>query len=85
MEIYEHSNEKNHTGHIWPKLSCACYTIKCVYHSSNIETMKMIYYAHFHSDMKYGIVFWGNPMDIKRVFQLQKKTMRIMMGINHRS
>jgi len=24
--------------------------------------------------MKYAVVFWGNYMDIKRVFKLQKKT-----------
>ena len=32
------------------------------------------------SIMKYGMLFLGNSTDIKRVFQLQKKTMRIMMG-----
>jgi hypothetical protein len=30
FEIYEHMNEKNHTGHIWPKLSSACYEIRCI-------------------------------------------------------
>ena len=35
--------------------------------------------------MKYDMVFLGNCTDIKRVFQLQKKTVRIMMGFNSRS
>jgi hypothetical protein len=55
-----------------------------MYNLSNKETIKMIYYAQ-RSTMKYGMVFLGNFTDIKRVFQLQKKTMRIIMGVNSRS
>lgn len=47
--------------------------------------MQMIYYAYFHANMKYGIVFCGNSIDIKRVFPLPKNTMRIMTGVNYRS
>ena len=71
--------------HTVPKFKNACYIIRCVYNFSNIETIKMIYYAYFLSIMKHGIVFWGYSMDIKRVFQLQKNTMRVMMGVNSRS
>jgi len=28
-------------------------------HVSNINTLKSIYYAYFHSITKYGIIFWG--------------------------
>jgi hypothetical protein len=31
--------------------------------------------------MKYGIIFWGNPPDSKKVFSLQKKIVRMMMGV----
>jgi hypothetical protein len=31
--------------------------------------------------MKYGIIFWGNSSDSKRVFTLQKKTVKIMVGV----
>jgi hypothetical protein len=37
------------------------------------------------SILKYGIVFSGNSTYIKRVTQLQKKTMRTMMGVHSRS
>lgn len=67
-------NKKNHTGHIWPKLGSACYAIRCMYHFSNIKTMQMIYYAYFHANMKYGIVFCGNSIDIKRVFPFPKSS-----------
>jgi len=73
---------KNHTVHILPKLGSACHTIRRMYNFSNIEPIKMIYYAQLCSIMKYGMVFLGNSTDIKRVFQLQKKTMTIMMRVN---
>jgi hypothetical protein len=31
--------------------------------------------------MKYGIIFWGNSSDSKKVLTLQKKTVRLMVGI----
>jgi hypothetical protein len=35
--------------------------------------------------MKYGIIFWGDHMDSIRVFQLQKKIMRIITGAKSRA
>jgi hypothetical protein len=34
--------------------------------------------------MRYGIVFWGNSSEAKKIFLLQTKTIRIMMGMRHR-
>jgi hypothetical protein len=31
--------------------------------------------------MKYGIIFWGNSPDAKKIFLLQKRFVRIMMGM----
>ena len=33
----------------------------------------MIYFAYFHAVMEYGITFWGNSVENKRIFQKQKK------------
>jgi hypothetical protein len=51
---------------------------------SNIAALWMIYHAYFYSLMRYGIVFWGNWLEAKKIFLLQKKTIRIMMGMKHR-
>jgi hypothetical protein len=47
---------------------------------SNINTLKVIYFAYFHSLMKYGIILWGNSSGSKKVFTLQKRTVRIIVG-----
>jgi hypothetical protein len=50
----------------------------------NINTMKSIYYSYFHAVMTYGLVFWGNSPDSIKIFRLQKKIIRIMMGSRNR-
>jgi hypothetical protein len=39
-----------------------------------------LYFTYFHSIMKYGIIFWGNSSNSKKIFTLQKKIIRIMVG-----
>jgi hypothetical protein len=56
-----------------------------MFHFSNLDTLKMICFAYFHSVMKYGIIVWGNHTDIIRVFQLQKRIVRIMTGARFRA
>jgi hypothetical protein len=34
--------------------------------------------------MLYGVIFWGNSADNKRVFIIQKKIIRIMAGVKRR-
>jgi hypothetical protein len=31
--------------------------------------------------MSYGVIFWGNSTDSKKVFSIQKKIIRIMTGV----
>jgi hypothetical protein len=85
LEIDKHMNWKTHIQLILPKLNSACYAVRCMKHYSNIETLKMIYYVYFHSIVTYGVIFWGNSTDTNKVFLLQKKIIRIMMGVNPRS
>jgi hypothetical protein len=40
----------------------------------------MIYFAYFHAVMEYGIVFWGDSVESKRIFQQHKRIIRIMSG-----
>jgi len=66
------------------KLSRACYVIKLMSQISSTDTLKSIYFAYFHSIMKYGIIFWGNSPNSK-IFTLQKRTVRIIAGVKCRN
>jgi hypothetical protein len=67
-----------------PKLSGACYAVRWMGHISNINTLKSIYIAYFHSVIKYGIIFWANSSNSGKIFTLQKKIIRIMAGAQPR-
>jgi hypothetical protein len=49
------------------------------------ETLKLVYFAYFHSIMSYGFIYWGNSTDSKKVFYIQKKIIRIMAGTKRRA
>ena len=71
---------KQHIDTITPKLNKACYIIRRSKLYLSNDTLKMVYYAFFHSVMSYGLIFWGNSTKSKCVFKLQKRAIRIIMG-----
>jgi hypothetical protein len=73
-------NWKTDISRMVPKLSRACYAVRSLSQLSNIDILKLIYFAYFHSLMKYEIIFWGNSSDSKKVFTLQKNIVRIIVG-----
>ena len=55
-----------------------------MYPCCNSNTLKMIYFTYFHTVMEYGIIFWGVSVQSKRIFQQQKRIIRIMTGSTSR-
>ena len=43
------------------------------------------HYAYFHSVIKYGIILGDNPSNNRKIFTLNKKTVRIMAGAQTRT
>jgi hypothetical protein len=81
LQIDIHLNWTNHTDKLMPKLSEACYVVRSMLHVSKTDTLKSVYFAYFHSIMKYGIIFWGNSTNSKKIFTLQKKIVTLMAGV----
>ena len=75
---------KTHIDVILPKLSSACFAIRSVKPYVSQQTLKAIYYAYFHAIMSYGVIFWGQSPDSSKVFLLQKRVIRTMMGCGRR-
>ena len=44
----------------------------------NLNILKHIYFAVFHSHINYGIELWGNSTDAIKIFKLQKRVLRLM-------
>ena len=49
-----------------------------------INTLKTVYYSHFHAIITYGLPFWGNSPHSAKIFKMQKRIVRIMMGYRNR-
>ena len=63
-----HLNWIDHIDQVLPKLSAACYAVRQMYHICDENTSKSIYFAYFHSIIKYGIIFWGYSSNSKKVY-----------------
>jgi len=48
------------------------------------DTLVMVYKAYFHSLMSFGLIFWGNSSYSTKIFQFQKKDIRIIASIRNR-
>ena len=73
-----------HTDLLIKKMSSASYALRQVKYTLTIDSLKIIYFAHVHSIMSYGVIFWGNSPSAKKVFKLQKKVIRIIANIGTR-
>jgi hypothetical protein len=75
---------KAHVNFLLNKLSSVCYIMRRLVHILNLETLKVIYFVHFHSLISYGIIFWGNSSSMHKIFITQKRILRIMLGLGPR-
>jgi len=64
---------KDHITQLIPKLSKACYILRCIRPFMSLEALKSVYHSYFHSLLSYGIIFWGNSSYSLHIFRLQKK------------
>ena len=48
------------------------------------DVSKLVYYGSFHSIMSYGVIFWGDSTEGKRLFTNQKKLVRIIASAHER-
>jgi hypothetical protein len=62
------------------KLSTACYIIRSIKPYISHTTLVMIYYSLFHSIMNCSLIFLGNSSYSYKIFRMQKRVMRIIMG-----
>jgi hypothetical protein len=52
LHLDNHLNWKDHIDQIIPKLRGVCYTVRWMFHISNINILKSIYFAYSHSITK---------------------------------
>jgi hypothetical protein len=75
---------KNHIKQITQKWSTASYVTRSVKLFMSQGTLKMVYYACFHSIMTYGLMFWGNFSHSANIFKMPKNIIRLITGCRSR-
>jgi len=83
--ILDSINWSCHIEHIIPKLSSACYIMRGIKPFMFLNTLKTIYYSYFNAIISYGLPFWGNSLHAIKMFRMQKRIVRIMMGHKNRA
>ena len=66
--INDNMNWKNHIEYIFPKLSMACHTMRIIKPYMSLDTLRIVHYSTFNSVINYGLPFWGNSPQSKRIF-----------------
>ncbi|GBP06697.1 Probable RNA-directed DNA polymerase from transposon BS [Eumeta japonica] len=74
-----------HISELAKRLNFAVYAVKKMRNLSDVETARLVYFGCFHSLMSYGILLWGNAVDIHRIFVLQKRTVRAIYKLGPRT
>jgi len=67
-----------HIDRMMSKFNTACFVIRTVQAIMSPETLRMVYFAHIHSIMSYGIILVGNQPYSDKLFKIQKRVIRII-------
>lgn len=73
-----------HIDALCKRLSAACYTVKRLRDTVDHTTLRSYYFSCVHSLLSYGILAWGSSSETIRVFRLQKRAVRFMLGLPNR-
>jgi len=65
------------------KMCTACFALRNI-NIVPIDMLRVIYFAHIHSILSYGIIFGGSSSYANKAFILQKKIIRIMTNTKPR-
>lgn len=84
--IIDHQlNWSEHIRSLQSRLNSVLYTLRVLALQSDSELLRTVYFSNFHSVMSYGILAWGNGSDVWKIFLVQKKAIRAMLGLTART
>lgn len=73
-----------HVDELCNKLRTCCFALRSLVNHCSQNIVITLYYANFHSQMRYGIINWGISSHSQRVFILQKYALRILTKVPNR-
>lgn len=76
----------NHVDHVCTKLSSGVFAIRKMSFYCELSSMLLLYYAHVHSHIQFGLILYGGTShnNLNRILVFQKKAIRAMLKLNQR-
>lgn len=74
----------SHLSEVSTKLNRGLYVLRKMKKSCDISVLKTIYFAYIHSQLNYGLLYWGTTANLESILLLQKKAIRIISGLGQR-
>ena len=79
----KYCNWKEHVEGLCKKLDRFVYVINKIRLTVSKEAACSAYHGYVSSLLRYGIILWGNSVDVEKVFRIQKKCIRSLCGANY--
>lgn len=80
LMLDKHCNWKGHVEHICNKLDRFVFAIKRLRQTVSTEAALSAYHGYVSSVLSYGLLMWGNSVEIEKAFRVQKKCVRAICG-----
>lgn len=78
ITIDQNLSWKSHISNLCKKLSRVIFLLANLKRQVTHKYLKMSYFAFFESLMRYGLIVWGNSVNIQDILLLQKNAVRIL-------
>lgn len=72
---------KGHVTEVCKKINRFTYALYRLTKLSNQDTALVAYHGYVCSTLRYGLVLWGNSVDVNRAFLIQKRCIRAICGV----
>lgn len=76
---------QDHVNFISNKLSSSVFLLRNLMHITSLEVGLTAYFSVFQSTAQYGILAWGHSAHLARVFGIQRRAIRAMLGLDFRA
>jgi hypothetical protein len=76
VTIDKHLNWKEHIDQVCNKLNRFVFALRRLRNTVSVEAAITAYHGYVSSVLSYGLILWGNSVDVDRVFKIQKKCVR---------
>lgn len=73
---------KSHVQHVCSKVNSSSYMLWRLVNITDLKTALLAYHGYVASIIRYGMVVWGNSVDIDRIFIAQKQCIRSICNLS---